>query len=179
MKEIALRSAEADSVKVSGWPTATSILHGRTYVQSTCLSCAALARCSPGVSCTCSAHAPANRGHFAPQVVVQREEAVAAGEAAKVKAIKDECEADLAEVNWGWMGSAGVCMMAAPRVHHAVVCCSLPHSAYSPCTSHSKRTLVHRLTAWRIDCGTAFTMAPPGHACAGGGAARARHADQE
>ncbi|KAI8464307.1 MAG: dynein heavy chain and region D6 of dynein motor-domain-containing protein [Monoraphidium minutum] len=31
------------------------------------------------------------------KVVVQREEAVAAGEAAKVKAIKDECEADLAE----------------------------------------------------------------------------------
>lgn len=36
------------------------------------------------------------------KVVVQREEAVAAGEAAKVKAIKDECEADLAEVSHGW-----------------------------------------------------------------------------
>jgi hypothetical protein len=40
--------------------------------------------------------------------VVQREEAAAAGEAAKVKAIKDECEADLAEVSAGPLPSRGL-----------------------------------------------------------------------
>ena len=35
--------------------------------------------------------------HFYPMQVVSQEEAVASAEAAKVQAIKDECEADLAE----------------------------------------------------------------------------------